>query len=402
MLKAGTATIDITPSAGSRMAAFPRGPERTPRRAKGAHDPLSARILVLSDGSQIVAFCTRDTTTVRSRELNRIRELAGERLPELNGPRLTVACSHTHSGPETSYLFGGSPDDPWIVELDRRIAAAVFEAHARIEPVTLSTARTSIDLSHNRRVLDAEGRSKMVHEYEEGVTTGPVDPDLTVLRVDRAGRDSPPLAVFYHYTAHALTAGPANDYYTADYPGVARHIVEQAYPGSTALFWNGAAGNVHPRFCMRDDYAAMEEVGTRLGRQVLETADAASRIDADRIVFETETRRFPNRVDPSLEVSVELSCLRLGELIVAFVPGEVFVEFQLEFKRRVAPQMAIFVGYANGWPGYVPTRSAYAEGGYGVDLNTSDPPEYSRTALPEGAGETILDTLVEVAGRTVV
>jgi hypothetical protein len=60
MLQAGTATIDITPPPGSLMACFPRAPNREPRRAKGAHDPLQAKVLVLRDG-QIALFGPKDT-----------------------------------------------------------------------------------------------------------------------------------------------------------------------------------------------------------------------------------------------------------------------------------------------------------------------------------------------------
>ena len=32
------------------------------------------------------------------------------------------------------------------------------------------------------------------------------------------------------------------------------------------------------------------------------------------------------------------------------------------------PLYSLIIAYANDWPGYVPTRASYAEGGYGVDL----------------------------------
>jgi len=109
---------------------------------------------------------------------------------------------------------------------------------------------------------------------------------------------------------------------------------------------------------------------------------------------------FPNRVDPSLQVEVEISCLRLGNVIMGFVPGELYVEFQLSFKEQVRPLVGVFVGYSNAWTGCLPTLDDYARGGYGVDQCSSiDVPHWSRTALPPGTGERILKELVALADR---
>jgi hypothetical protein len=242
----------------------------------------------------------------------------------------------------------------------------------------------------------------MVMEFTEGETTGPCDPDASVIRLDRESGD--PLAVLLHYTAHALTVGPRTFSYTADYPGVACGVIERAFPGSRALFFNGAAGNVHPRRCMRQDFTAMEEVGTELGGVFVETAGSAVRIaegdgaGSPGIRFVSRTLDFPNRAEPSLTVRAELSCLSIGSLIVTTVPAEFYVEFQLSLKEQlgaIAP--VVLIGYANSHVGYVPTESSYDEGGYGVDLYRSDNPQYSRTAVPPGAGEKITEVLVEMA-----
>ncbi|MBT3291343.1 MAG: hypothetical protein HN380_28625 [Victivallales bacterium] len=399
MLLAGTATVDITPPAGSLMACFPRAPNREPRRAKGAHDPLQAKILVLRDGEQVAAVVACDLCGIRKIDMSRIRARVAADVPALASERLAFACSHSHSSVENLYLFGNSPDDPFILDMDEKIAQAVVDAHSDLEPVRAALGTGAVELNHNRRVLDSHGRATNAWEYEEGVTTGAVDPELAVLKLVAAtGRAK---AVLFRYTAHSLTLGPGNQLYTADYPGRARAEVEAALPGCTALFLNGAAGNIHPRMCMRDDFTAMETIGQALGQAVVDLADTAVELPEPRLRWSGDVLTFQNRVDPARQVDVELSCLALGPVVLGFVPGEVFIEFQLRFRHDVAPAHGIFIGYANGWPGYIPTLAAYPEGGYGVDLCTTDPPEYSRTALPPGAGEAILERLVEMAQRVV-
>ncbi|NOY80524.1 MAG: hypothetical protein GXP31_05915 [Kiritimatiellaeota bacterium] len=396
MLQAGTATVDITPPPGSLMACFPHGPRREPRRARGAHDPLLARVLLLRHGESAVALVACDLCGIRRVDVGRIRARVAGDVPSLAGERIVVACSHSHSSVEDLYLFGNSPEDPFILEMNTRIAKAVVEAWSNLEPVEVAFGSRPVELNHNRRVLDANGRAREAWEYADGVTTGIVDPELAVLKI--VTTTSRVKAIVYRYTAHSLTVGPGNLLYTADYPGRARGEVEAVFPGCAALFLNGAAGNVHPRECMRRDFTATEAIGRALGQAVVDVArDASVLSPAPGLRFRSETLTFENRVDSTRKVDVELSCLALGPVLLGFVPGEVFVEFQLQFRRAVAPACGIFVGYANGWPGYVPTLAAYAEGGYGVDLCSTDPAEYSRTALPPGAGELLLEKLVAMA-----
>jgi neutral ceramidase len=395
-MEAGTATVDITPPKGSRIVCFPSGPNREARRAEGAHDSLEARALVLRDGDQCAAVVSCDLCGIRRIDVERIRTLVRERVPDLIPERVMIACSHSHASAESLYLFGNTPDDPFIHEMNGRIAEAIAEAWADLGPVDAAFGLAPIELNHNRRVLNTEGKCEIAGEYQEGVTAGVVDPELAVLTLAAPGGAIK--SVLFRYTAHSLTLGPGNRSFSADYPGRARSEVESAFPGCTSLFLNGAAGNVHPRQCLRDGCAAADAIGRELGRAVVALAKGATPLPDPTLHFAADTLTFPNRVDPDLHVDVEVACLAVGPVMFGFVPGEVFVEFQLEYRRVLEPRYAVFVGYANGWPGYIPTLAAYPEGGYGVDLCTFDPAEYSRTALPPGAGERILERLISLAG----
>ena len=56
--------------------------------------------------------------------------------------------------------------------------------------------------------------------------------------------------------------------------------------------------------------------------------------------------------------------LRIGDVAVVGLPGEFFVEFGLELKRRSPAAQTFIAGLANGSLGYVPTAAAFAQGGY--------------------------------------
>jgi neutral ceramidase len=62
------------------------------------------------------------------------------------------------------------------------------------------------------------------------------------------------------------------------------------------------------------------------------------------------------------EVTLILQALRIGELRVAAIPCEVFVEIGLDLKRETKPSFT--VSLANGYNGYLPTTEHFKLGGY--------------------------------------
>jgi len=66
-------------------------------------------------------------------------------------------------------------------------------------------------------------------------------------------------------------------------------------------------------------------------------------------------------------VSAPVCALACGGFAMVGLPGEVFVELGMQIRSRSPFPVTLVVGYANGDIGYVPTRSAYPEGGYEVE-----------------------------------
>jgi len=61
---------------------------------------------------------------------------------------------------------------------------------------------------------------------------------------------------------------------------------------------------------------------------------------------------------------IELTCLDLGGTLVAHLPGEPFIEYQLKAQELRPDAFVCVAGYGDGGPGYVVTDKAYLEGGY--------------------------------------
>jgi len=111
-----------------------------------------------------------------------------------------------------------------------------------------------------------------------------------------------------------------------------------------------------------------DRVGQELGREVVDVVSRITTSDSERpsVQLAIDTLHFADRtgVDKSYDAILTVLVLN-GSIGFVGYPGEPFVEFQMELKRR-AGIPAFFMGYTNGYLRYFPTIRASAEGGYGA------------------------------------
>jgi hypothetical protein len=101
-----------------------------------------------------------------------------------------------------------------------------------------------------------------------------------------------------------------------------------------------------------------------------------------------------NRIRRDGAHRVEIQVLRLGDVALVAVPGELFCEFGLAIKERAwrelaSPVRALVVSCANGRVGYIPTRAAFDRGGYETTFGPS-------SMLSASAGDMIVDAAMEL------
>lgn len=405
-LTAGVARSVITPPLGTFLVGFAA-------REEGARDidaDLVATALVLGAGSQRVAIVSVDMLAVHP-ELGAAVRSEVTRRTGIPGDHVMVAATHTHSGPMSYATDANRPfERAYVAWLPHALASTVELADRRRVPARLGTGAATGDIAVNRRQRTAEGRIVLGENPD-----GPIDPEVGVVRVDQA--DGRPLAVVAVYACHAVTMGPPSLLISPDWPGAMRDLVE-AVTGATVLFLQGAAGNINPKGGVRSDPAHTRAVGRRLAPAVVRAWDDAAPQEtvgpvaarASRIVlplvppseFQPEfhelvppgglpqdpallrrllDERFPWRAPlvplpaeagSGLQgVETEIQAIRLGSAVIGSVGAEAFVELALAFKagaksRLPADARPLFAAYSNGCIGYLPSRSAYAEGGYEV------------------------------------
>lgn len=385
-LLAAVAVRDITPPPGVRMWGYDdrKGP------AAGTLDPLYARGLVLRTGESTVAIVTLDLGRVpRVSALDRIRA----RVKGAGVEHVIFAASHTHGGPAME-------DDgaEHAKAIEARVGDCIEEAASRLEAVRIGFGTAVFDISHNRRKILADGRCLMMWRNEERVPTSPVDHEASLIKLEKA--DGTPLAVLVHFACHPVVLGPDNVQYTADYAGeMARLVKEQT--GAECLFLQGGCGDINPYLdktpLHEGGLEAMRGVGRTCAEAVLAALPAIQAETPNAAVFayheemvEVGTRW--NLQDPKQQevlrgvygpmfdvyikdltpnLAIPLAVLVIdNDIALAAMPGEVFVQYQLDLKTHAPLGKALLVGYANDFHAYFPTIKDAAAGGYGGTVAT--------------------------------
>jgi len=420
-LKAGVARVDITPP-GLPMYGYA---DRT-QPATGTLDPLYARVLVLEAGERRMALVTLDLGRVFGpASLARLRES----VQKSSGiSALLITASHTHAGPNILDEYPSGEPPAWESAAIDKIGGAVREAARQMKEVRLGTGNGRVYIGYNRRRVNPDGTVTMLWQNPSRITTAPVDPRVGVIRLDTT--DGKPFAILVNYACHPVVFGPDNLRYSADFVGVMCDRVEKSFDSRPlCLFLQGAAGDINPYDATtplaQDAVKKRDWTGEQLGQEAALVARAVRTESAAKptldfaedlltvpIRWNTEKFRqgllakygpqvFEDHADmlrdsPRRDLSMTVTTVLINKQIALLgMPGEPFVDFQINWRDRCPVRNAFLVGYANGYYDYIPTVRAASEGGYGAgDSNT-----YVELGTGERMVEVGLTRVYEMLGR---
>jgi hypothetical protein len=244
-------------------------------------DPLGmhATALVLSDGRQKFVMVDIDTGGVAGMDQVIARAAARTGIPAAN---IRLGATHTHSGPSLSQNKGPAGIDlsGYQAMIDRhravvadKIVGVIGEAVAKLRPVHMYGGRGLGTINVNRRFRGGAQGPPAVGRNEEGF----VDRELVVFRIDDAQGN--PYAILMNFQTHGTVLAYENRKISPDWIGMTRKTVEAALPGSTALFFQGAAGNQGPIEGFTGDLNVANRLGAILGHQALGVAIGIETVD---------------------------------------------------------------------------------------------------------------------------
>jgi neutral ceramidase len=420
MVNAGTSAVDITPPLGTLIPGLFHE-----RRAEVINDPLYARSFVFEQEGQGVAVVVCDLIGVKRIFLDRARESIANEIgmpPE----RVLICCTHTHTGAQTG-------EDAYTEFLIRRIVDSVGLAWEARQPTLIGWGRTEENrVVFNRRFKMRDGTVRTnpgIGNPDVIESAGPVDPEVGALFLESA--DGAARGLLANYSLHYVGGGDHQRAVSADYFGMFGRKIQQLKGESfVAALSNGACGDINNHDVLgngrhrndryqhtervaalvaadvfwiwneiehRDDLVlngAMEEVVlTRKPAPTGEEIARAREIEeggADRMGERAFSRRILQRMkDVDEEVPAWVQALRIGDLGIVGIPGELLVGLGLDIKKRSPFEQTMILELANDSLGYLPDRKAFEEGGYEPEASLFNP----------GVGEQIVDVAVDLLNR---
>jgi hypothetical protein len=176
------------------------------------------------------------------------------------------------------------------------------------------------------------------------------------------------------------------------------------------LFALGAAGDIVP---IERGAVPRERIGKALGAEALRRLQFA-RVSGDATVSAAKKAvEFPLKElvlrgegkegaggdacgtgadadKPPQNLTTEIQILRIGDIYLLGLPGEILVEVGLEMKRQAGVENLFIVTLCNDTIGYVCHAEAYDEGGYESGTATN---------LAKGAGEHLANEALDLLGQ---
>ncbi|MCK4991949.1 MAG: hypothetical protein KAS29_15730, partial [Bacteroidales bacterium] len=297
--------------------------------------------------------------------------------------------------------FEGSYARKHLVKLHKAVANSLDES----QPVShISVGEAQVyKVASNRRIIDENGKVGTMRASScripelRAAPEGLIDPMVTVLGFWNGDM---PVAVLSFYATHPQS------YYLSkianpDFPGVARLMRQLEVPDALHIHFNGAGGNIAAGKYNDGSKEMRGILADRLANGMKRAWESSKKVPVspEQVNWETEAVLLPPAKEKLDEIalkvkeegyryrtnhmgqlawykrhqegkSIKLSCLSIGEARVLFMPGELFVEYQLAAKAMRPDLFVSMAAYGDYGPFYIGTEEAYDQGGYEIDAST--------------------------------
>ena len=378
--------------------------------SNGVHDPLFVKVCYLSDGTAETILISCDMVSVYDRQLENVKK----KIQNNSGVKnIIFSATHTHSGPVTSpelTMDENHFDKSWSIMVEDKVSDAALKAKISAIPSTLYAGFSTVpEVTKNRRTGETE-----------------VDDELAILYAkDNYGKIT---GIIVNYACHCTVLDSSNYLISADYPQFIYQGAEKLYPGVTAMFFNGACGNLNIGYSADDSalgvnmgelrsFTNAEKVSgfilEGLKRAMISSSELTSRIQFSYLHLDFSFRKnLPSlqslgteqeqlqKINPkdtaiktrlmyveALHKKLKAYCkngeksiksesviIDIGDVVIVTIPGELFCEIGKAIKSIFRPEkQPLIFGYSNGYVGYLPTKKAFLAGGYECETSVHGP-----------------------------
>ena len=393
-LLAGQAVVDITPPLDVQPGGVFALPDK-PRKYAGVRQAAEARVIVLRVKDTSAVIVSLDLLAVGKEFTARVQGEIAKRT-KIPAGHVRVCATHTHSMPTLKWLrFHGELPEKYMAQVEKKIVEAVVRAEADLSPAELHVGRARADGANFNRTSKTW---KTDADFGKGSSDAErwLDTSVHVLHFRRKAPEKPDL-LWYHFSAHPVVyrddpgAGP-------DWPGLVNRMAQAKFK-CVPSYLQGHCGDVNPgdgKTFLGDPVQVAQRVFDAIEKAVKD----ARRVPVNELRLHSESFGLPLdlermrkdvasfEADPEKTTKergwfknmafakdwhawakkwdakqttypVQLSVLCVGDVALAFHPGELYSYYGLAIRRDSPFRDTIVVGYVDDLVGYVPDPAAY-------------------------------------------
>lgn len=401
-LKLLTFDLDATPPQGSELV--------YQTMHSSSSFSLRAKGIVLLGAEDPIVLCCVDWIGIANESQDAFK-CALSRAADTDPSRVVVHTVHQHDAPICDFTAeklllekGIDPaqfDGAFARDLIHRLEECIKGSLDQAVPVThIGFGKACVHkVASNRIVKLKDGSFSTRYSSEPSrkelrkMGRGVVDPEISLVSFWNGNE---PVAVLSFYATHPQSyylTGVANP----DFPGIARAIRELEEPDALHVHFNGAGGNVAAgkyndgshkmRFKLAKRLeSGMKRAWKKTRRERIQSAgwctyplllppdDATGNLEDSLSCM--SRNQLSNNVGKLgwykrriQGCAIQASCLYINDVRMLFMPGELFVEYQIAAKKMSPGKFVAMAAYGDYGPFYIGTKKAYETDVY--EINTS-------------------------------
>jgi len=416
-LQAGFSRVDVTPPLGIAINGY-----FVPRNAEKILDALEVNCVALGCGQEKVLLMSINNLGIAQKLLLPMRQAIRE-ATGLPLEAIYVHATHSHTAGAITPMLENEENLEYREFVQAKLVEAALLALADLQPARMGWGvgqAPKVAFVRRFRMKDGSVRTNPGTNHPDIVAPiGEVDERVNVLRFDRE-TDS---LVLMNFGNHPDTVGGCN--ISADWPGFARRSLEQAIPGTKAILFNGAQGdvnhiNVHPTGGDGNDltrdfddvdrgYGHARHIGRVIAGAVLQVYDKVCYTDVEQLRYIQNTVNIPSNMPEAKDLplarkyadlhnngkdaeipytgmmlttvvaealrmlrlengpesfQLPMSGIAIGNVAMIGIAGEPFTGIGRALKKAPGWDLVLPTCATNGYEGYFPMMDSYVEGGY--------------------------------------
>lgn len=402
MIRISTTVTNITPIRPGYMA----GHAMRAEKHKGVHDEIEIVIIWLEVNAKKCLFVNADLSNFDYEFIHEAKRNLCEKF-EVEWNNIVVSVGHTHSGPLFLTRDEKYPHDPEyrVLVMNRLLegAASIYDKLQQVSKVTLRRGEVYGYYGNRNSKQKLGDQNVYVIEFK-----------------DNSGKN---LAAMVNLSCHSTVLSPEDYNLSGDLFGAVRRKLTPVLD-VVPMMMNGNAGDMSNRlYRQNNDFNELERTSTGIVCEI-KKFDAPVEINIDdvktstlvfEVKYDTDKELLSKRLAASekkleteteydtkkwliseissfkrkllvdkVEVKIEATVMRLGELELVIIPGELVSAFGLQIKRSSTAKCCIVWGYANGQSGYIVEASEFSSGHDGIS-----------TQFPKGKAEEFVGLLIQ-------